>query len=269
MPTLGDPPMRPALFQPSPDPQHEALRRRTIAIVLTILAHALLLLMLLRLAPEQFRLPEAPQLKTFSLMPESTAAEKRTATVDRAQRRSGGAPKQPPPPREVQQPTVPPPTPAPPLNIIPLSRQDMAVADLSRLHSDVGERASGQGQATGAGSGPDSGAVYGPSLGGGSGGEQLYNAEWYREPTDAELAFYLPKTGGPRIGSAMIACQTVERYHVDNCRELGDSPPGTGLARAIRQAAWQFLVRPPRVGGKVMVGAWVRIRIDFTEKGIK
>jgi protein TonB len=63
----------------------------------------------------------------------------------------------------------------------------------------------------------------------------------------------------------MIACKTIEHYHVENCQELDESPPGSGLARALRQAAWQFLVRPVRVDGHVMIGSWVRIKFTFTK----
>lgn len=104
--------------------------------------------------------------------------------------------------------------------------------------------------------------------GAGPNGERLYNAEWHVRPTQAELAFYMP-AGAPRTGWGMIACRTVANYRVDDCVELGQSPPGSGLAGAVRQAAWQFRIMPPRIGPRRVIGAWVRIRIDYTESGAK
>ena len=123
----------------------------------------------------------------------------------------------------------------------------------------VGDELAGNGQE----SGPDSGSVYGP--GEGPSGARLYNAEWYREPSRAELAGYMP-AGSPPVGWAMIACHTIADYRVENCRELGESPVGLGRARALRQAAWQFRVRPPRIGGRRLIGTWVRIRFDFVQE---
>jgi protein TonB len=65
-----------------------------------------------------------------------------------------------------------------------------------------------------------------------------------------------------------VACKTVENYRVDNCQSLGESPAGSGFARAVRQAAWQFMVIPPRINGKPQVGAWVRIKIDYTRREV-
>jgi periplasmic protein TonB len=80
-------------------------------------------------------------------------------------------------------------------------------------------------------------------------------------PTNQELSTYMPKNLY-EDGWGMVACKTVARFHVEDCVELGQTP-GSHLSGAVRQAAWQFLVRPPRVGGKSLVGSWVRIRIDY------
>jgi hypothetical protein len=96
-------------------------------------------------------------------------------------------------------------------------------------------------------------------------GSRLYNAQWYREPRDAELQGYM-RPGQNVRGWAMISCRTVANYHVEDCQELDESPAGSGMARVLRQASWQFLVRPPRVNGTPLVGAWVRIRFDFIRR---
>jgi hypothetical protein len=150
--------------------------------------------------------------------------------------------------------TVAPPAPTP---VIPMTSSEFAATDISKIHHDEDAGASGNGADSGAGD--SSASVYGP--GEGPGGERLYKAEWYREPTHAEMATYLPANTG---GWANVACRTIDHYHVDNCRSLGETP-GSGLARAVRQAAWQFLIRPPRIGGKPLVGAWVVIHFDVTE----
>jgi periplasmic protein TonB len=64
--------------------------------------------------------------------------------------------------------------------------------------------------------------------------------------------------------AALIACRTVPDFRVEDCQLLSESPAGSNIGRAVLAAAWQFRVRPARVGGRSQVGSWVRIRIDYT-----
>ena len=93
-------------------------------------------------------------------------------------------------------------------------------------------------------------------------GEVLYAAEWARKPTNTELNGYLPPNAPD--GWGLIACRTVAGNRVEDCIELGQSPRGSRLASAVRQAAWQFRVLPPRRNGRPLIGSWVQIRIDYT-----
>ena len=102
-------------------------------------------------------------------------------------------------------------------------------------------------------------------VGKGPNGEALYAAKWAREPTDAELGGYLPRNAPEGFG--LVACKTMPEDRVEDCIELDQEPHGSHLASAVRQAAWQFRVRPPRKGGHALIGSWVRIRIDYYHSG--
>lgn len=240
-------------------------RRRGAAFVLAVLAHLLIVWLLLRLGPSEVTRPAPPRRPaTFTMLPDAEQQAPKPASRPRApthaatRRASAAAPT----PSRARPPVPPPPPvpsrlPAQPTAPAPPSlfgdKSLFGAGDIAALsHGDAG---------AGNDTSKDSAAVYGP--GEGSGGQQLFNAEWYREPTDAELATYLPPN--LPLGSwGTIACQTVARYHVENCRSIGEQPLGSGLGRALRLASWQFLVLPPRKNGKAMIGAWVRIRIDLT-----
>jgi protein TonB len=141
-----------------------------------------------------------------------------------------------------------------------VSSDVFAAADIGRMPSHHADQDAGADAA-------ESGRNGASSKGNGTslGAERLYNADWYKEPTHAEMAPYMP--ANLREGWGLIACRTIDHYQVDDCREIDESPPGSGLARGLRQAAWQFRVLPPRIGGRPMIGAWVSIRFDLV-KGV-
>lgn len=220
------------------------------------LALAIEILLLLAFLGLDFR-PKRPEFEGGKLSTFDLAASEEKTDASKAQQPAPATPK---PPHPVP-PTIKPKIilPERPLDLLPLSREEMQAADIAHLGTNAPGAELAQGNAA-------VGNVPGDSerVGTAPNGEPLYRAEWYREPSGTELNAYLPKTMPEGGGWGLIACRTVARYHVDDCVELGQGPPGSHLAGAVRQAAWQFLVRPPRVGGKTLVGTWVRIRIDYT-----
>lgn len=219
-------------------------------MLFALLFNGLLLLALLTLAPRPVvRLPDFRNPVTFEMAP-AKRAEKAQSNAEKSEKRQqekSAARQQVHP---VAKPAEQPPSPLP---FLQLDSRQMASADIGRMpKKGASDGSAGQG---------NSAAVSGP--GEGPGGVQLFEAEWYRRPTHAELSTYLPNDA-PASGWGLVACKTIDHFHVENCQAMGESPMGSGFAKAVRLAAWQFLVLPPRVNGKVMVGSWVRIRIDYT-----
>lgn len=242
--------MRRALISWLSDQPPGTVRRRAISVAAMIGVHLLAILIAFLMSPPFDPRKLEPELKNFRLM---TLAEEKVAPKPKPRASAAAQQKRmvtetpPPPEQPVALPS--------PLAMMLVSRDVFAASDISRIQS---RRAEGTPNiADNSSAGHDDGPGEGP------GGEKLYDPDWYREPTDAELAYYMPK-GTPRTGWGLIACRTVPDFRVEDCRELAESPSGSGIARAVRQAAWQFRVRPPRIGGKPIIGAWVRIRFDLT-----
>ena len=265
------------MLQPSPAPAApfaERLRtgagRRALAIGLALLIEALLLLLLLAFGGVQRPAPPEEVITVADLgvqeVPEESpdpgrpkpaqAAQEQPRPQPPAQQPPSARPPEPLPPQPAQ-PTPPPSAPAllpspfalPPTPEIPRSAPRPAPA-------------------------PVPGRVYGPPNTGGSSafrdservgtapnGEPLYAAAWHREPRPSELRDYLSTARGP--GWGLIACRTAPNYRVEDCVALDEYPAGSQINRAILAAAWEFEVRPPRRGGQLLVGSWVRIRIDY------
>lgn len=241
------------------------LRRRGMALAIALVLEALLILAILSLSMQSAGTGKGKRgLSTFSLAAESASEKsdesKRDAEtpVTKDQERNIVPPIPKPLLPPVNPVTAPPPSP----DFIRLSKSEFDAMDLSKIPASGG---AGSGEAKGAGQGNK--GMIGP--GAGPGGAQLYPVAWYREPFDSELAPYLADVKRiPPGASAEIACRMIENFHVENCQILGESPRGTGLAHALRKAAWQFLVRPPRIDNKPLLGVWVRIKFDFGVKEV-
>jgi hypothetical protein len=240
--------MRFALPRSSNDWRQPSPRQRVLAIALTLLAELIFVILLLGIAPKIIEKIEPPRLPlTVDLEPATPEAKK--APRPKAKPKTVKSASAPVKSRPVT-PPLPPTTPLAKSPLVEMSKEDLAESDISNLGTH-GDSSGKSASAMGPGEGP--------------GGARVYGVEWVVEPTDAELSYYTPKGIEPG-SSADIICKMIENYRVENCMLGGESPMGSGLARAMRLASWQFKVRPPRVNGKPLLGTWVRIHFDFGKK---
>lgn len=222
-------------------------RRRVPVLALVILLHIGLLLLLLLLAPPQ---PMGkPGVTGMIAVNIASPSPKRAKPQPQRQQQAQKAPSNPRPKPIVTLPDAPP---------AKWTFGDPALQgfDLSKVP------AADDAPAQMADAGPPDSAVVGVA----PDGSKLYAAEWFREPTDQELNYYLAKARGTRPGAfGLIACRTAPRFKVEDCKAIGETP-GSGLGYAVQEAAWQFRVKPPRVNGDYQVGTWVSIKIEITPR---
>jgi type IV secretory pathway VirB10-like protein len=238
-----------------------SLGQRGIAFVLALAVEVLVALLLWFLAPVIPGKEKSNSPSVFGLEgPPSDSEEAKKAPEKAAQRKTESSKPRPVPPKPAEPPPVPEPTPPPPLppSFVRMTRSEYRAADIAGRGTAARAEPEGETAAASSGSMPGDSAVVGKA----PNGEPLYAAEWYRRPKSVELQPYISsRARGP--GWGLIACRTVADHRVEDCKELGEGPRGSGYAGAVRQAAWQFRVRAPRVGGKELTGTWVSIRITY------
>ena len=236
-------------------------RERAISAILSAAIIVLAVLLAIYQSGAVAKLGEGRSLTAFNISPAGASPKAAKAVRQQVVKASTTVSR---PHASIPKPRIAIPNPAAPVStdfgvpgFIHLTRAEMKAGDIGKMPG----KSSGTALAAGSGSGSAAGSGDGP------GGVHLYNPDWFREPTEAQLAGYLPKRN-PGQGWGMIACQTAAQHRVENCEILGESPSGSGYGRAVLNAAWQFQVIPPRVNARPQIGAWVRIRISYSERGV-
>ena len=234
------------------------LSDRLTGAAFALIAELLLILVVLSMGLAGREPPkEARALVSMTVRPPAPTPTKAPETKPRARRETLQQPRSQPDAPAASAKQAEPPQSQP---IILMSKSEMATFDIAKLPRPS-TPAPGKARF-----GPADGGVTGDSkrVGTAPGGEPMYAASWYREPYDDELSGYLSTASGP--GWALIACRTVANFRVEDCVGLDEFPERSNLLRAVLAAAWQFQVRPPRVGGVSRVGDWVRIRIEYSQR---
>ena len=240
-------------------------QRKLLSLAIALVIEALILLLLLTLGAQIAGDPQSKETVTeFAASDYSEAAEQPAEEAPETPPDSTTPPVDVPPVPDRPTPLDLPEKPAVPItsNPVPAPPPPPPAQPAPRPAPTIGARINPNRNYGPADSGPVRSSMDSERVGTAPNGEPLYAAKWYREPTHQELAGYLSTATAPSV--ALIACRTVPDYYVEDCVLEAESPAGSMIGRAALAAAWQFRVRPARVGGRELVGSWVRIRVSYT-----
>lgn len=256
------------MFLTRPIPAFAFVRRaraltggRALSVGLALLMELLLLLLLLTLGTA--RSPGVKESRTTLVSFRAEEVSQDDRTEQRAQTRRRTTREQPAPqPDRPAPPSQPPAVPTQPALVAPAAPPVTIVPMAFNLTPGLRRRPDRPAAAPyGPPAPPSSAPGDSERVGTAPNGEPLYAAQWYEEPRAEMLRSYLSTARGP--GWGLIACRTAPDFRVEDCVPLDEYPQGSQINRSVLAAAWEFRVRPPRRGGESLVGAWVRIRIDY------
>jgi hypothetical protein len=238
------------------------LGQRGVAFLLALAVELLVALLLWFIAPILPDEKPLPTTTTFGIQaPGETEQPARTEREQKAAKRRGSDKARDPTAKPIETPPPPtPPTEPLPQTFIRMSRAEYRAADIAGKGTTPRPSERDPAVATASESQPGDSPVVrrGPN------GEPVYGVGWYRRgPTQAEVGPYISHRALGRPGKGVILCRMVADHRVEDCQEVAESPRGSGYAGTVRQAAWQFRVRPPRVGGRETIGKLVEITLRF------
>ncbi|MBN8810229.1 MULTISPECIES: energy transducer TonB [unclassified Sphingomonas] len=101
-----------------------------------------------------------------------------------------------------------------------------------------------------------------------SGEGRLFPASWAEMPSQRLLGKHNPPR--PRYegvsGGALLACHVLPSRRLADCEVLRETPEGYGFGKAAREAATDFRVNPPMLGGQVVARGRVAIPVAFRNR---
>lgn len=232
-------------------PRLPGLGRRATALAVALAVQVLLLLALLSLSlsVEQPRKAQLTEVKLTAQDVTEPAPEEPAPEQSQPQPTQQSTPR----PIEIAAPVVAP-APPPPAAVIPLPTAPQAPPPPATRPAPPAASEPAYGP-------PDTGrpaSTDSVRVGTAPDGSPLYRAQWYRQPGREFYGFF--SAASPGVG--LMACRTVADFYVTDCVALGDTP-GSMINRSMLAGAGALMVRPPRLGGRSLVGAWVQIQITY------